>query len=63
MNLLPPGKAAERIGCSRAHIYSLVEAGRLKRYFIGREGGTLRVSDEDVDRFIAESEAPLPETA
>lgn len=63
MNLLPPKEAAKRIGCSRAHIYALVDEGKLKRYYIGTKGGTLRVSDEDVDRFIRESESPLPQDA
>lgn len=63
MKLLSPGKAAERIGCSRAHIYALVEAQKLKRYFIGIGGGTLRVSEEDVEAFIAAAETPVKDGA
>lgn len=59
MKLLTPAQAAERLGCTRGHIYALAAEGRLKRYFIGKKGGVLRISDEDVDRFIAEAEAPL----
>ena len=55
MNLLSPKQASNRLGCSRAHIYALVEKKKLKPYYIGINGGTLRVSDEDIDRFIQES--------
>ena len=55
LNLLSARQAAERLGCSRAHIYALVEKKKLTPYYIGINGGSLRVSDEDVDRFIKES--------
>ena len=60
MKLLSMAQAAERIGCSRGHIYNLVAAGKLKRYDIGLKGTKTRVSDEDIDRYIEEAETPLP---
>jgi excisionase family DNA binding protein len=59
VNLISVPDAAKRIGCSRNHLYNLVAAGKLTRYNVGLTGKATRVSDEDVDRFIAESAQPV----
>lgn len=58
MKLISVPEAAARIGCSRGHIYNLLAAGRLKRHDIALKGTKTRLSDEDVDRYIRESEIP-----
>lgn len=55
MNLLSPKSAAARLDCSRAHIYALVAKKKLTPHFIGINGGSLRVSEEDIERYIQES--------
>jgi excisionase family DNA binding protein len=60
VDLLTVPQAAERIGCSRAHIYNLVAAGKLKRFDIAIKGSKVRLSADDVSRYIAASEVPLP---
>ena len=55
MNLLSPKTAAQRLDCSRAHIYALVAKKKLKPHYIGINGGSLRVSEEDIERYISES--------
>jgi excisionase family DNA binding protein len=61
VNLLPPQKAADRIGCSRTHVYDLVAAGKLRRFNVSaKEGATkLRVADVDVDAYIRSAEMPV----
>lgn len=59
MNLISVPEAAERLQCSRSHIYNLIAAGRLRRYNIALTGSKVRLSDEDVDRYIAESVQPV----
>lgn len=51
--------AASRIGCSRSHIYSLINAGKLRRFNIALRGSKVRVAEEDVERFISSIEAPI----
>jgi len=63
MNLLSLPQAAERIGCSPSHVRNLVYSGKLQRYNIALKGSKLRVSDEDVDRYIAEAAQPVPDSA
>lgn len=59
MNLLSVPDAAKRIKCSNGHIYNLIAAGKLTRHNIALKGSKIRVSDEDVDRYIAESVQPI----
>lgn len=59
MNLLSVPEAAERLHCSRSHIYNLITAGKLTRYNIALTGSKVRVSDEDVSRYIEESVQPV----
>ena len=61
--LISVTEAAERIGCSRGHVYDLITAGKLRRYDIGLKASKTRVSDEDVERFIASAEKPAKATA
>lgn len=58
MRLITVPDAAKLIGCSRGHIYNLLAAGKLKRHDIALKGTKTRLSDEDVERFIRESEIP-----
>lgn len=58
MKLISIPKAAEMIGCSRGHVYNLLSKGLLRRYDIAIKGTKTRLSDEDVERFIRESEQP-----
>lgn len=59
MKLISVPEAATRIGCSRSHIYNLLAAGKLTRYNIALTGSKVRVSDEDVDRYIAGAAQPV----
>lgn len=64
MKLISVPEAAARIGCSRSHIYNLVAAGLLARYDIGLGARSkVRLSDEDVDRYIREAAQPIPQAA
>lgn len=59
MKLISVPEAAARIGCSRSHIYNLIAAEKLARYDISLRGRSkVRLSDVDVDRYIAESAVP-----
>ena len=58
--LLSPGQAAERIGCGRSAIYSLVRLGRLRAVRPLSEGGELRFRDADLVAFVAALEAVDP---
>jgi excisionase family DNA binding protein len=51
-------KAAERIGCSRSYVYKLIHHGKLLPHNIGLTGTTLRVSEDDVDRYIESTAMP-----
>lgn len=56
MRLLTIPQTAERLGCSRKHVYNLISAGKLKPADIslGPRSHT-RISDAEVDRFITEA--------
>ncbi len=58
--LLTFDQAAQRLSCSRAHIYNLVTAGRLRLIDIGlgTERSKPRIAAEDIAAFIASSERP-----
>jgi excisionase family DNA binding protein len=57
--LLTVPQAAERIGCSRGHVYNLVAAGKLQRYDIALKGSKVRLSDQDVTRFINDARSAV----
>jgi len=62
MTLLKVREVAERLNCSPAHVYPLIESGRLKCHLIGngKQGGK-RVSEEQLAAFLKETESnPLP---
>ncbi len=59
MKLISVPEAAAMIGCSRGHIYNLITERKLKRYDIAIKGTKTRLSDEDVQRYIREAEAPV----
>lgn len=58
MKLISVPKAAEMIDCSRGHVYNLLAAGKLRRHDIALKGTKIRLSEEDVERYIRESEIP-----
>lgn len=64
MNLLTPQQAADRLGCSRVHIYDLIAAKKLRRFNISAKSGATktRVSDTDLDHYIASIEVPVAGT-
>lgn len=55
--------AAQRLGCSVANVYRLVESKQLPFVNVGasEERPTLRFLDEDLDAFIARRRAPAAE--
>lgn len=59
--LISTQDAADRIGCSRSHIYTLVAEGKLRRFNIAVRGDRtkIRVADEDVSAYIVSAEAPI----
>lgn len=63
MQLLTIPEAAARLGVSRGHIYNLVAAGQLDRYNVALKGSKIRISDESVDRYIAQAAQPVRDGA
>lgn len=61
--LLSVPDAAERIRCSRGHIYNLIAIGKLDRHNIAIKGSKVRVSEESVERYIAETAEPVSDGA
>jgi len=51
--MLKISEVAERLNVSESLVYALVEAGRLSCHSIGVGRGTIRVSTEDLDAFLA----------
>lgn len=53
-------QAAERIACSRWHIYDLVADGVLEKHYAGRPGKKprLRISERDLQAYIDSIKAP-----
>lgn len=49
--LLTIPQAAERLGCSRANVYGLINAGELPVVSIGRSRG-YRIDSQDIEAFI-----------
>lgn len=58
MKLVSIPEAAARLGCSRGHIYNLIAAGKLARHNIALTGSKIRVSEEDLDRYIESTALP-----
>ena len=50
--LLKIPQVAERLNCSQATAYALVESGQLPAVKIGAGGGGVRVTEEDLASFI-----------
>ena len=59
MKLLKVTAAAERLDASKATVYRLIHAGRLKAHFIGtgKSRPRVRVEESELDRFIRGSAA------
>jgi excisionase family DNA binding protein len=54
--LTVPG-AAERLGCSRWHVYDLVGKGRLSASYGGKNGNLLRINERDLQAYIDSTKA------
>ncbi|MGC3970610.1 MAG: helix-turn-helix domain-containing protein [Pirellulales bacterium] len=52
MNMLTVGQVAERLQCSIANVYSLIEKKELGAFKVGANGGGLRVSDVMLEAFL-----------
>jgi excisionase family DNA binding protein len=52
MNLLTVGQVAERLNCSVANVYSLLEKKELSCVRVGSNGGGLRVSEGMLEDFL-----------
>lgn len=50
--MLSVKKVAERLGISRALLYSLVGSGKISCYRIGMGRGAIRFKDEDVQAYL-----------
>lgn len=50
--LLRVPQVAEKLNCSLATTYALIESGQLQAVKIGAGGGGVRVTEEDLDSFI-----------
>lgn len=63
MKLLSVEQVRQRLSCSRGHVYSLISAGKLDRHNIGVTGRATRISEDSVERLIAESAEPVQKDA
>lgn len=52
MTLLTVSQVAERLQCSIANVYSLIEKKELGAFKVGANGGGLRVSDVMLEAFL-----------
>lgn len=52
MTLLTYREAAERLGLCRHSVMSLVKAGKITVHRIGPNGGRVRFTPEDLDRYL-----------
>lgn len=61
MRLLTIPETAERLGCSRKHVYNLISAGLIKPADIslGPRSKT-RISDAELDRYITDASRTTP---
>ena len=53
--------AAERLAVSQASVYRLIESGSLLAHRIGVGRGTLRISEEQLEQFLTDSETEVIE--
>lgn len=50
--LLSVREAAEYLGCSRHHVYTLISEGGLRSFNIGTAKALTRIHPDDLDRFL-----------
>lgn len=60
MSLLRVREVAEQLGCSAAHVYQLIDSGRLRHYAVGFGRGGKRVSEAQLAEFLRDAESPTP---
>ena len=46
-------EVAKRLNCSVSTVYELVEAGKLAAYRIGLRRGSIRVTEEQIEAYLA----------
>ena len=51
--LLTVKQLAERLSLSTSRVYSRINQGKLSHHRIGNERGAIRVSEDDLNRFLA----------
>lgn len=50
--MLTVKEAAERLTITRAAVYELIRAGRLIAHRLGPKGGSIRVDEEEITRYV-----------
>lgn len=50
-------EVAERLRCAASTVYQLVDSGKLGAFHIGPNGGTIRVSEEQLQQYLEECRA------
>lgn len=56
-------QVAERLNLSRAQVYALCACGRLAHHRLGVGQGAIRISEEQLERFLKETECAPPPPA
>jgi excisionase family DNA binding protein len=60
MKLIGVPEAADRLSCSKSHVYDLLAAGLLTRRNISARGRSfVRIAEEDLERYMAEAVQPV----
>ena len=60
MNLLTISEVAERLNCSVANVYALIQQGKLRRVPVGAGGKGYRISESALSLFLSQSELEQP---
>lgn len=50
--LLTVRQAAQRMNCSRPHVYKLIESGQIPAVRLGNESGPLRVPADELEAWL-----------
>jgi excisionase family DNA binding protein len=61
-NLLTIREVASRLNVSRSTVYNAIDTGVLPHHRFGRGRGTIRVSEEQLEQFLARAEVERPPT-
>lgn len=58
--LFTVGQVAGRLNVSIPTVYRMVQGGRLEHFRVGCGRGTIRVSEAQIQRFLARAERSIP---